>query len=915
MLSKPTSEQRRDDKPTGSEEHDDVVVDVVDALTLNREVQWERCEKLATPANRRALRNLRALARLVSAREPAPETSLAAGADTRDRPFVRRASQVLIAIAAVEVAAALMLLPWAWGDYQREHGELAVYFAIKLVGHSASACLLLFAGRRDRRTWLLGIYCLLKATEPQLHMLPAFLLELPPPEQLSAHLLDLPASSRLFLYLYVPSFMFSPVFLWAFARECPRVQYRARLDDVARCMVPASVAIGFALWVGCGVTLQLAQAGYAEALVPVVMDGSVAARDLLSLAAVVVVALRAHTAQAEEVRRVVVFSIGFLMYMGLVAAYDLAEAFAPGNWGTNYRRSPAVLAMEVMRFPGMVLLWYSVLAVRVPHVREVVGAGCRRLLTRPGLLQAAAVTPALGLAWLMASRPERTVGALLADPAAQSLFAVAGILLLAALGRGPILRRVDAWTHPEAVDQQQALVTATAALAQAGSIRKVSRAVTRAARRGCGSPAVLVAAIDLDTHARTLHAPDATLLPRTSAIIHMLESDGGALRVHPSDVSSLYGLLPPEEAAWVVETEADAVVPVPGPGGELLGVLAVGRRFDDRLVRPADVHFLEGLGAAAGLALGRLRMTNPAGGLASDASPAEECRKCGCVVQAGEAPGCGCGSAYAESQVPKLLAGKFRLTRRLGAGGMGAAYLARDLRLQRNVAVKVLTRLSAPGPLKSEAWAMAELAHPAVAQIYTIEWWRDRTFLVAEYLAGGTLADRLRRGPIKEREAVSIAGALADALAALHDAGYLHGDVKPSNIGFTAAGSPKLLDFGLAREPNDAAVVGGTLRYASPEVLSGCPAAEADDVWSLAVVLYEMVSRHHPFARPGAHADEVAQHIRRRRVRIHGPQPDPAWESTMAAFASAVLSAPRPVRPPTARDFAGALRAAAATGV
>ena len=512
MLSKPTSEQRRDDKPTGSEEHDDVVVDVVDALTLNREVQWERCEKLATPANRRALRNLRALARLVSAREPAPETSLAAGADTRDRPFVRRASQVLIAIAAVEVAAALMLLPWAWGDYQREHGELAVYFAIKLVGHSASACLLLFAGRRDRRTWLLGIYCLLKATEPQLHMLPAFLLELPPPEQLSAHLLDLPASSRLFLYFYVPSFMFSPVFLWAFARECPRVQYRARLDDVARCMVPASVAIGFALWVGCGVTLQLAQAGYAEALVPVVMDGSVAARDLLSLAAVVVVALRAHTAQAEEVRRVVVFSIGFLMYMGLVAAYDLAEAFAPGNWGTNYRRSPAVLAMEVMRFPGMVLLWYSVLAARVPHVREVVGAGCRRLLTRPGPLQAAVAAPALGLAWLMASRPERTVGALLADPAAQSLFAVAGILLLAALGRGPILRRVDAWTHPEAADQQQALAAATAALAQTGSIRRVTRAVTRAAKRGCGSPAVLVAAIDLDTHARTLHAPDATLL-------------------------------------------------------------------------------------------------------------------------------------------------------------------------------------------------------------------------------------------------------------------------------------------------------------------------------------------------------------------------------------------------------------------
>ena len=359
------------------------------------------------------------------------------------------------------------------------------------------------------------------------------------------------------------------------------------------------------------------------------------------------------------------------------------------------------------------------------------------------------------------------------------------------------------------------------------------------------------------------------------------------------------------------DPELDPVVPVPGPGGELLGVLAVGRRFDDRLVRPADVHFLEGLGAAAGLALGRLSMLSAASS-ASEPSPAEECPVCGCVVEAGEAPECGCGPAYDESQVPRLLAGKYRLTRRLGAGGVGAAYLARDVRLQRNVAVKILTRLSAVGPLKSEAWAMAELAHPAVAQSHAVESWRGRPFLVAEYLAGGTLADRLGRGPVPEREAVSIAVALADALATLHDAGYLHGDVKPSNIGFTTAGSPKLLDFGLAREPNDAGVVGGTLRYASPEVLSGRPAAEPDDVWSLAVVLHEMVSRDHPFARPGADAAEVARRIRRRRVRTDGLRSGPARQSAIAAFAAAVLSAPRPVRPPTAHDFAGALRAAVA---
>ena len=101
----------------------------------------------------------------------------------------------------------------------------------------------------------------------------------------------------------------------------------------------------------------------------------------------------------------------------------------------NYQWSPTVLLMEVLRFPGMVVLWYSVLAARVPHVREVVRACYRQLLARPGLLVAAAAAPVVGLGWLALSRRERTVGALVADPLAQSLFAAAG--LLAAAGPRP----------------------------------------------------------------------------------------------------------------------------------------------------------------------------------------------------------------------------------------------------------------------------------------------------------------------------------------------------------------------------------------------------------------------------------------------------------------------------------------------
>ena len=99
----------------------------------------------------------------------------------------------------IEVAATLLLLPWAWGDFSLAHGDLAVFMTTKLVGFAASAGLLLWAGRGDWRTWLLGVYCLLKATNQPLYMLQAFFLELPPPPEYAAFLQHLPADSRVFL--------------------------------------------------------------------------------------------------------------------------------------------------------------------------------------------------------------------------------------------------------------------------------------------------------------------------------------------------------------------------------------------------------------------------------------------------------------------------------------------------------------------------------------------------------------------------------------------------------------------------------------------------------------------------------------------------------------------------------------------
>ena len=474
-------------------DRDDLVGDVADALTLDQQVQWERVGRLAAGAERAQIENLRVFERVLASRPvagPAAETVPA----TRfyGRAGVRHAVHALIALASLEVAATLLLLPWAWGDYYRAHGEVAAFMTTKFVGHAAAAGLLLWAGRGDWRTWLLGVYNLLKATQAPLHMLPAFVLEVvPPPAAYAAYLQHLPDESRFFLACYVPAFLFAPAFLWAFARECPRVHRRTWLDDLARRMIPASVLIGVGLWVACAVTLARSRAG-AVAPVALVLDGTVATQDLLVLGAVILVALRAHTASADEVRRVVVFSVGFFLLIGLSTAYNVAETFAPGDWVSNYRWSPTILVMEVLRFPGFLLLWYAVLAARIPHLREAVRALYRRLLRRRGLLGAVAAVPAGALAWLIGRSPERAVGAVIADPLAQALVATVGILLLVIAARDRLLLHLDAWILPETADQRQALADAAGALAQAERSTIVGETVTRTVRRGCGAPATLL---------------------------------------------------------------------------------------------------------------------------------------------------------------------------------------------------------------------------------------------------------------------------------------------------------------------------------------------------------------------------------------------------------------------------------------
>jgi serine/threonine protein kinase len=197
--------------------------------------------------------------------------------------------------------------------------------------------------------------------------------------------------------------------------------------------------------------------------------------------------------------------------------------------------------------------------------------------------------------------------------------------------------------------------------------------------------------------------------------------------------------------------------------------------------------------------------------------------------------------------------GPYRLVRELGRGGMGVVYLAQDLRLHRMVALKTLPAMSPSwvASLLGEARAMAAVAHPSVAVLYSLEQWRGTPVLVTEYLSGGTLASRLSVGRVPVAEALHLGAAIADALAVLHARGWLHRDIKPSNIGFAHDGALKLLDFGLTQwRPtleDAAAPAAGTPLYLSPEILGGEPASQHDDVWALALTVVEMITGTHPF--------------------------------------------------------------------
>ncbi len=267
----------------------------------------------------------------------------------------------------------------------------------------------------------------------------------------------------------------------------------------------------------------------------------------------------------------------------------------------------------------------------------------------------------------------------------------------------------------------------------------------------------------------------------------------------------------------------------------------------------------------------------------------------------------------------------YRIESLLGEGGMGTVYRARDERLERDIALKVLRAgCVADGParrrFRSEALAASRLSHPGIATVHAFETAGDTDFLVMELVPGESLQRRLERGPLGEAEAVAIAAQVAEALEAAHEHGVVHCDLKPANIHLTPRGQAKVLDFGLARlrareqaarsssAPASAAALAplaGTLPYMAPEQITGEEPDPRTDLHALGVLLYEMATGRRPYA--AAHDAALIYAI------LHAtPEPpraaNPALSAGLERVILRAIEKRREHRFGSAREFLEALR-------
>jgi GAF domain-containing protein len=589
--------------------------------------------------------------------------------------------------------------------------------------------------------------------------------------------------------------------------------------------------------------------------------------------------------------------------------------------------------------PAFVLA-YAVAVNRVLGPRLLLRRSLQHALALKTLMALSAL-PAILLLLALYKQRDRSLAAIVSG--APALYA--GLIVLSVAGvryRDRARQWLDKRFFRQEYDARRILMSLAERVRFETNPRDLTTLVTREVEQALHPRAIGVLVEGLDEGRLMPAAPQGTPMPPlalSSGLVTLLRWSPEPLEVYMNDPRSPVLRLPDEDRAWLEASGAVLLVPMPAQDRSLVGLIVLGEKRSDEPYSSEDRELITTMAGQAGLALDAARLRSRLSGIGevatrtvtADASIefVMECPLCG-LCHDRDATFCRTdGTTLVRLDgVPPMIDGKYRLDQRLGRGGMGAVYRARDVRLDRDVAVKLVRPDLIGDPeararFRREAQIVARLSHPGVVTVFdygTLD--AGGAFLVMELVRGRDLRAVLREQRLPLATALSIMSAMCEAVEAAHRAGVLHRDLKPENVLLVSDPRTvaKVLDFGVAKlrleraEDQEVATragfetrlgqIVGTPAYMAPEQLRGGDVDARADVFSLGVIAYEMLTGELPFG--AGPLGEVAAR------QVDGPASFLRADELPPGTATAVLAAlstDRNRRPATPTRFAEMLKA------
>ena len=649
-----------------------------------------------------------------------------------------------------------------------------------------------------------------------------------------------------------------------------------------------------------------------------------------------------HNPDAQERRRVslavmttAIGTFAFVVKDGL-PALSLALTGTPLAWPW-WIRLPLFLMLSL---PAIGIA-YAVAVHRVLAPRVVIRSSVQYALARKTLMLAAVLPGALLLLALFRRSDESLAAIIGGQPLAFAILAIA--FLLALRYRDRAMAWLDRRFFRAEYDARAVLVSLAGRIPFETDPNELTSLVLSQIDQALAPTmaTVLVSGVETSklTPVSTLRA-HAESLPLTGGITTLLQWSDEPLELDLSDTRSPARRLPPEEIKWLEHTGGALFVPLfskegskEGTTRRLLGAIVLGTKRSEEPYTDEDRQLLASIAAqvSLGLDVARLRKREANTEMATVATagdpadlPVAECPTCRTCYDSGTHICPTDRSALRIGAVPRTVDAKYRVDRLLGAGGMGAVYQAHDMRLDRDVAIKVvrgdlLASADARARFRREAQLVARLQHPGIVSVFdygTLP--AGGAFLVMEFVRGRDLRSLVKEGAQSAEVVTPLLAGIAEPVEAAHRMGVLHRDLKPENILLPEQATvvAKVLDFGIAKAIVDStgrteggAVTNfttagqpiGTPAYMAPEQLAGGATSARTDVYALGVIGYELLTGELPFGR-GSFVD-IAM---RQQQKVEWTQPDVPEPLRQAVLAA--LSASPEARPATARAFADALR-------